>query len=397
MWLTLGPIGGLVFLFRTTPPSAIAAALPLIEAKMRRFAERALFQHTLSDQQWKIAQLPFSLGGLNFIPLQVLSYCAYLASLLANRDAIVALRPDSALRLDNEIKTVTELLQQQYPSAKLPQLKSTTKQKDLVQAIGAVLLQDILDNSDARTRTLLRCQQQPHASLWKTAAHTAENFMAPELALQALRYCVGMPIFPKSGTCKCCCKEQLDIYGDHAVICMPEGDVVHRHNLVYDLFVQEARAGGIGVKVEHEIFLNHDRSYRADFVTSYGIPGLTERTTCFDLTISCPLNGSNVSQAGRKDLYTAMQAEARKNKKHKENLEQVKYDFIPLAFETTGGHSPNVTPVVHYLLDQKAKMTGIPFNDLASRFWQHLSITLQSANAAAIQRRLKESLDPQTD
>ena len=62
---------------------------------------------------------------------------------------------------------------------------------------------------------------------------------------------------------------------------------------------------------------------------------------------------------------------------------------VPLAFEATGGHSPDVSPIAHYFIAQRALMTGVPFAELSVNFWQRLSVCIQKSNATAILSRRK--------
>ncbi len=384
--------GGLIHLFRSTTPRLIAKPLPKIEARIREFAGIAIFGRNLTDQEWEICQLPFSLGGWNMVPFDVLSPCAYLASLLANKTAVLALRPDAGERIDRDIKATVELILKNDPSTKLPDLKSTTKQKDLVRAVMETRAEKLLQRVDPRTKALLLGMRQDHASSWKTVEHTAETFMDPEVFQTAALFSIGSEFLTEERLCPVCEKVYMDTHADHALICMNEGTVVKRHNDLYNVFVKEAREAFIGLGVEKKINIDERKTYTADILLSHGIPGLTNRRTALDLTITCNFNKTMIKRSAKEELAAAMAGETRKEKEQKSDLEKLGYDFIPLAFEATGGHSPTVAPIAHYFLSQKAIMTGIPFEELAHRFWQRLAVSLQRSNASAILERQKRSL-----
>jgi hypothetical protein len=250
----------------------------------------------------------------------------------------------------------------------------------------------LLESVDTRTKALIIGQRQPHSSLWKTAAHTSELFMAPETFQTAALFSVGAPILPEE-RCPVCKVEDLDVYGDHALICMKEGGVVHRHNDAYRVFVEEARTGCIPLNVEREIPITAKTTYKADILLPYGIPGLSSRRTALDLTITTNFNNTMVKKAAKSDLAAALSGEKRKEYDHEKDLNEVGYDFIPLAFEATGGHSPELLPIVHYFVAQKALMTGVPFTELSVNFWQRLSVGLQKSNATAILWRRKRLIE----
>ena len=98
-------------------------------------------------------------GAWNFVPLDILAPCAYLASLLANKEAVLKLRPNALERLEGQIKATIELIQKTIPSAKLPEMSPTTKQRDLVRACKQAKYDQLLEEADTRARALLRAQE----------------------------------------------------------------------------------------------------------------------------------------------------------------------------------------------------------------------------------------------
>jgi hypothetical protein len=382
-----------VHIFRTTPTHLIQSSFPEIEAGIRSFLGRAVFGGALSDLEWEIVQLPYGFGGWNVTPLEILAPCAHLASLLANRDAVLELRPLSRERYEAKVQAAAALLKTICPNANLPELTPKTKQRDLVNACMEARAKELMLKLDERTQALLRGQSQEHASMWKHAAHTAEMFIPGDLFQIMARYSIGRKMFPTSETCPACRKAELDPFGDHAIICMPYGDVVHRHNDLYRPLISDARDGMISLIVEDTIVKSPTSTYRADFLFPRGIPGFTDEATAFDLTVSCPLNKTILPRAAWKDLATAEAAEQRKEKEQEKELKELHFDFVALPFETTGGHTPQVATLVHYIAHQKELMTGIPFSENVTRLWELLSVTLQRANAFAIKRRFMQLKD----
>jgi hypothetical protein len=178
---------------------------------------------------------------------------------------------------------------------------------------------------------------------------------------------------------------------------MTKGDVVHRHNDLYRPLIADARAGMISLSVEDTIMKTASSSYRADFLFARGIPGISDHPTAFDITVSCPFNQTALRHAISEDLATAEAAGKRKDDEQKDDLAALHYGFVPLPFESTGGHTPQVATLVHYLAQQKEIMTAIPFGESNTRLWQLLSVTLQRANAFAIKRRYVELLPVEDD
>jgi hypothetical protein len=157
------------------------------------------------------------------------------------------------------------------------------------------------------------------------------------------------------------------------------------------------RKGGLGVSVEQTVRYPDQSTYRPDFTLVAGIPGYTANITHCDLTVSCPFNKTVVKMAAKRDLVTAHRAEQRKNDEQKDELEALQYDFLPLAFESTGGHCEKVEVLVKYIAERKAVLTGIPFNEVFDLLWHEISHTLQKANANAIHSRFMQTLPVEGD
>jgi len=340
----------------------------------------------ISEEEWNIVQMPFSLGGWNFIPLEVLSPCAFLASHLANREAVLEFRPDTAERYDEETRKTIELIKKNDPSAKLPELKQTTKQKELVEAVMQSRFESLYAKADNRTKALLLGGKQPHANLWKIAAHTPELYIEPKVFRIAAPYSIGSTMIETERTCPLCDKAILDLHCDHALICMNTGTVVNRHNDLYRIFAKTAREGLLSVQVEKEFYFPVDESkWKADMVIMNGVPGIYSNSpAAFDLTITCNFNKTLIKRSARTELHAALSGEIRKEKELEERVNSINYTLAPLAFETMGGHSPAVEPFAHYLMKEKSLMKNIPFTEVANSFWQQVSVTLQKANALAI-------------
>jgi hypothetical protein len=393
LWQRLCVEGGMTHLFRSTPPHLLSPGFAEIEEKIRNFVEAAIFGRKVTDLQWKLCQLPFALSGWNFIPFDVLAPCAYLSSLLANKEAFLKLRPNASDRYEKEIQSTAELIIKTNPSAKLPDLSSTPKQKDLVRAVMESRMETLLETVDTRTRALIIGQRQTHASLWKNAVHTAEMFINPEVFQIAALFSIGAEIFPEVERCPVCNEADLDKYGDHALVCQTLGGVVHRHNDAYKVFVQEARHGLVAINVEHVIQITPEKTYKADIVLPYGIPGLLSQRTALDLVVTTNFCRTMVKAAAKEDLATAEKGADRKDKEHEEDLKKVGFMFCPLAFEATGGHTPEVSNIANYFITQNSLMTGRPFTELSVNFWQRLSVTLQRSNATAILFRRKRLIE----
>jgi hypothetical protein len=400
VWQRLSISAGFVHLFRTTPTRLIERAFEVIEKETRDFLSLTIFGHSLTDDEWLIVQLPFALGGWNVIPFRILAPAGYLSSLLANRKAITLQYLDAAPVVDAEINATIELLTKQNPSAKLPDPKETTKMRDYVQACMEPIALEFLQRKDAdlvHKQAALRGQMQKGSHEWKHAECTAEMFIDAPIFQNQANASIGADLFPNSRNtreiCPACKKDTLDPQGAHAYGCKKTGDVVQRHDAIRDLFVGEARAAGIAAEREMTLKLSGNSTYKPDFAFPLGVPGLTARHTAFDLVVINNLAASHVARAATEALYAAKLGETHKNQAHKADLKAIGVDFIPIAFELTGGHVAGIEPVIAYMMGQKALLTGQTFPELMAHFWQLLSVTLQRHLGSSVQRRRIMALD----
>ena len=135
---------------------------------------------------------------------------------------------------------------------------------------------------------------------------------------------IGRKIPAIKVTCPCCRKLTLDPFGDHALICMTTGDVVHRHNDLYRHFVAEGRAAMKSLSIETPILIKSaDDSYRPDIILSRGIPGYSDKPLGLDLTVTCPLNKTLIQTASKQELYAACKAAALKDRLQKDDFDNL--------------------------------------------------------------------------
>jgi len=171
--------------------------------------------------------------------------------------------------------------------------------------------------------------------------------------------------------------------------CKKTGDVVQRHDAIRDLFLAEAHLAGVPTSREFTLQLK-DKTYRPDFLLPQGVPGLTPSLTAFDVVVHNNFADTQIERSSREDLSAAKAGEAYKEHKF---IHKIDVEFIPIALEVTGGHVKGIEPLVHYLMRQKALVTGLSFAELTSRFWQRLSVTLQRHLGTAVQKRKVGALD----
>ena len=117
------------------------------------------------------------------------------------------------------------------------------------------------------------------------------------------------------------------------------------------------------------------------------------RAAAFDVTIRSPFASSVIARAASVPLHSALEGEKEKLKEQERDLDRRDWDFFPLAFETTGGHTDNVVSLVGHIVAQRVQLTSASPSEEANRIWQKIAVTIRSANAFA----LKACLAPEED
>ena len=193
----------------------------------------------------------------------------------------------------------------------------------------------------------------------------------------------------------------VDIHGDHCLLCLWFGAVVHRHDDLVRLIHLLARAGFVDATREHKVDFKDDagktRTWKADLWFPRPIPGVSTRPTALDITVTSEFGHTIVKACGKAPGKAASYGEKRKNDVFLKPLSDAGIDFVPIAFEVSGGLAPSASPLISYLLQQKALVTNTPYSEVAAEFWQSLSLTLQRANAYMIADRTGPLPDIATD
>jgi hypothetical protein len=316
----------------------------------------------------------------------------------ANRPTLLA-RGASAADVQAEISGAIALINHYEPSAKLPELTDKTTQHDLVDAVMTGQRDRLLADPSftLRDRALLLAESQPKGYLWKCAAHTTETFFnGRNFELEALR-AVGEPVATGETRCGQCQQALLDAHGDHALTCQFSSTRVLRHDTVVSFLATEMKGAQIPCALEHTITKAHG-TYRADIIVSQGVPGMgTHRATAFDVTVRSPFASSHVARAASVPLYAALEGEKEKLTKQEKDLDDLDWDFFPLAFECTGDHTEPVDSLVSHIVSQRVQLLGASPSEEASRIWQRLAVTIRKANAFMLRNCLSHEEDFEDD
>ena len=118
----------------------------------------------------------------------------------------------------------------------------------------------------------------------------------------------------------------LDIYGDHAICCTTNGDLIVRHNRIRDLVDKFAREGHLGPVMEKKGILGDSKEpgRRPGDVT---IPLWCEgKGLCVDVCVTCPFSASNLNRDSPAEYCAAYL----KHRKYDEDFKHTRFDFSAL-------------------------------------------------------------------
>ena len=142
-------------------------------------------------------------------------------------------------------------------------------------------------------------------------------------------------------------------------------------------------------QIEVEVKLSDGSTWKCDLKLPLGIPGFTPNEVLLDVTFRSPFTKTGLKKASRWSGAAAKMGEDKKNALLSEALKKSRYAFFPVAVETLGGIGPECSPFINYLLTQLHYRLRQPYPEVASTFWQSLSVLVQRMKSNRILRCLQ--------
>ena len=170
------------------------------------------------------------------------------------------------------------------------------------------------------------------------------------------------------------------------ISCPDAGHIIHTHNAYRDQLVAWCQVAGITVQKEITVKLNDGTTYRADIVLPTGLPGYTSQALLLDVTFRSPFTKSAIKKACKWSGAAAGMGEDDKDKLLSKSLADSKYAFMPIGVETLGGIGSECTPFTSFILTQLHYRLRKPYHEVASLFWQSLSVLVQRMKSNRILR-----------
>ena len=277
----------------------------------------------------------------------------------------------------------------------MEQLKSTS-QKMFSHAIESNLKDQILSNAESeRDKARLNAVSMRHSGDWLNTVPVKAlglHLQSVEF-ITAVKYRLGVAVYPSSGLCKACNKES-DKFGDHAVGCPFEGERIYRHNSLRDCVHSTAKTAALSPAKEEASLLPGSADKPADVF----LPGWANgRHAALDVTVVSPLQVQLRKKAAEEKGSATNKRYDEKNTMYRAACEREGIQFFPLVVETFGGWHPNSEVVITKLAKQLAAHTGNNPSEVTSHVYQRLGILLPWGNSALITTRTPVFADPMVD
>ena len=349
----------------------------------------------VTNDQWKQATLPVSLGGLGFRSALLNSPGAFLRSLIDSSQIMEDILGEQNKFQDQDLVDLINSYTGENEFCLEEAVNSS--QKVISHAVESNLAKELMDGATSeREKARLNAVSLKHSGDWLNAVPVKAlglHIHSQEFAV-ALKYRLGVPVYPSSGPCRACTTTESDVYGDHALGCSSEGTRIFRHNSLRDVVHATAQQAHLNPAKEESALLPESGGRPADVY----LPGWSSgKDTALDIAVVSPLQALLVKKAAEEAGSAACKRYKDKLTKYLHPCEQEGIQFIPVVVETMGGWHPESASVLTKLSRQLSAQTGVSFEETTRHFFQRLSITLVKGNSSLIMRRMPTCTDARVD
>ena len=361
------------YLLRAAPVYTADAPLRAIDDQMREAITRSCNVH-LSDDSWTQASLPLRLGGLGTRRLTDVALPAYIASVEESRELVCTINRqpngDRPLRLTSAMESFTR---NQCPHF---DLDLPLTQRTLDEEASKHRLNTLLAQANQVNRARLLAAVAPHSGAWLSAVPVeCLGLLLPDDAVRigvALR--LGTSIQQPH---RCRCGTTTDAYGYHSLSCPRNPGRQPRHTALNDLIYRALAAAGLSAILEPR-GLDRGDGRRPDGVTVF--PFRRGRMLMWDATCVNTYASTHLLDCASTAGAAARAAEDRKRQRYAALA--LRYDFTPLAVETSGVMGPAFSDLLQDIGRRVSRRSGEPRETAWLR--QRVSLAVMHGNAGAI-------------
>jgi hypothetical protein len=223
-------------------------------------------------------------------------------------------------------------------STKVPSIELLPKiQSQLSALIDKVTFGQLFEKFDDSGRARLLSLSAPHSLSWLSVLPSTKLGLklSPEEFVTSIGLTLGLKIFPQEFKCPAeSCKQKMDVYGTHAILCACSGDRIKRHNALRNCLREKLSSACLSPVLEPKHILRDSGKKPADIlVPDYHLG----RDACLDIAITCPIQDKYCSKAAQIQSFSADDyAQNIKIPKYSNVIANESLMFIPIIFETFG-------------------------------------------------------------
>ena len=244
----------------------------------------------------------------------------------------------------------------------------------------STLLNSCTLRDQARVRGI---SHHPSASAWLRAipSESLGLTLSGGEFVTALRYWLGIPLFPAS--VRCSCGTVIDSFGDHILGCGNGPLRIRRHDAICDVIWHALLQDHSGCKKEQRCSTDLDRPgdvFHPDF--EFGKPAY------FDVSVHHPLQDSLICLSAATAGVAAGRGEADKDSHHEASVRAAGGIFIPLVVESLGLWSPHSLAILRVIALRTTSKSGASTALAFCHFIEQLSMCLWRYNSQMLLHHL---------
>ena len=361
------------YLLRAAPFYTTPGPLTAIDEMMREATSQCCNVH-LDDVSWTQASLPLRLGGLGIRRLADVALPAYIASLEASRDLVCTINRlphgDRLARLASALEAFTG---NQCPGL---DVEPDLSQRALDLAASTHRRNEMLARANQVDRSRLLAAAAPHSGAWLSAIPVESlGLLLPD---EAVRINVALRLGKRvQQPHRCRCGTITDALGHHSLSCHRNPGRLPRHAALNDVVYRALAAAGVVATLEPR-GLDRGDGRRPDGITVF--PFRRGRMLMWDATCVNTFCSSSLVSCATSVGAAALAAEERKRQRYAALARR--YEFMPLAVETTGVLGPAFRDLLQDLGKRVSQRSGEPRE--TAWLLQRVSLAVVRGNAAAI-------------
>jgi ubiquitin carboxyl-terminal hydrolase 44/49 len=385
--------GKLTHMLRTCPPEMIAPAIASFDLRLRNILTHIVRTPFITDNQWKHANLPVRSGGLGITSVSDIADPAYYGSTVLTHELVTRILGPNfpsnpaptritavAARLAADTGTATPVLADMIGHKKVQKLYMSLKETKS--------LENLLKSVDTRTATIIRHDANKQAGAWITMPPIrALGQRIDNLAFRTqIRRWLGIPMETMERRCTKC-PMTMDIHCDHAMVCAMGNERTLRHDAIKDILAQlGGDTGHVTTSEELGLLPNHPGLKPGD-VAIRGIH-FDCPVSAYDVTVTSVLQSNNNHKAAVDACYRSKEGHDTKIFKWADLCREANVRFMPLAFDSIGGATPQVHSVIKAWSELAANRKRVDAKSIRASVYRKISAAILKFNSRAVLERM---------